>query len=169
MGDVPKSKSGPTFSGQFGFPAWQPMTNAAPVITEGSFASVTLDEDGSPTPFSLTLHATDVDADILSWSVSTAALHGAATASGTGTSKVIGYTPAADYNGSDSFVVQVDDGLGAPIRCGQRDGQREERRPSIAFRCTNNCRGYGYFALRSGHQSLADPTSPRPWAALRLS
>jgi hypothetical protein len=77
-----------------------------------SFASVTLDEDGSPTPFSLTLHATDVDADILSWSVSTAALHGAATASGTGTSKVIGYTPAADYNCSDSFVVQVDDGLG---------------------------------------------------------
>ena len=86
--------------------------NQAPVITEGATAAVTMSEDGSPTPFSLTLHATDADGDTITWSVSTNAAHGTATASGTGTSKAIGYTPTANYNGADSFVVQVSDGRG---------------------------------------------------------
>ncbi len=84
--------------------------NAPPVITEGAIANVTMSEDGSPTAFALTLHATDVEGDTLTWSISTAALHGTATASGTGTSKAIGYTPAANFNGTDSFEVQVSDG-----------------------------------------------------------
>ena len=68
-------------------------------------------EDASPTAFDLTLNATDADAgDTLTWSISTPASNGTASASGTGTSKVIAYTPAADYNGSNSFVVQVTDG-----------------------------------------------------------
>jgi len=71
-----------------------------------------MSEDGSPTAFSLTLHAADVDGDTLTWSISTPASHGAASASGTGTTKAIGYTPTANYNGSDSFVVQVSDGNG---------------------------------------------------------
>src|SRR5450756_2342423 len=71
-----------------------------------------MDEDASPTPFSLALHATDADGDTLTWSVPSGASHGTATASGTGSSKNIGYTPTADYNGSDSFVVQVSDGYG---------------------------------------------------------
>ncbi len=85
--------------------------NELPIITEGTSIGVTMSEDGSPVPFSLTLHVTDPDAgDTLTWSVSTPALHGAASASGTGLSKAIGYTPALNYNGSDSFVVQVSDG-----------------------------------------------------------
>jgi VCBS repeat-containing protein len=89
------------------------LANNPPVITEGTSASVTMSEDGSPTPFVLTLHATDPDvSDTLTWSISTPASHGTAAASGTGTSKVIGYTPTANYNGSDSFVVQVSDGNG---------------------------------------------------------
>jgi hypothetical protein len=87
-------------------------TNAPPVITEGASTSVTMSEDGSPTAFSLTLHATDADGDPRTWSISTQALHGTASASGTGSSKVIGYTPTANYNGADSFVVQVSDGQG---------------------------------------------------------
>ena len=83
-----------------------------PVITEGASTSVTMDEDGSPTSFSLTLHATDADGDTLTWSISSIASHGTASASGTGTSKAIGYTPTADYNGSDAFDVQVSDGTG---------------------------------------------------------
>jgi VCBS repeat-containing protein len=83
----------------------------APVITESDPASVSMSEDGSPTPFSLTLNATDADvADTLTWSISTPAAKGTAGASGTGTSKAITYTPTANYNGSDSFVVQVSDG-----------------------------------------------------------
>ncbi|MFZ2412963.1 MAG: stalk domain-containing protein, partial [Candidatus Cryosericum sp.] len=50
--------------------------------------------------------------DTLTWSISTAASHGAATASGTGSSKSIGYNSTANYNGSDAFVVQVSDGNG---------------------------------------------------------
>jgi hypothetical protein len=37
----------------------------------------------------------------LTWSIQTAAAHGTATASGTGTPKVISYSPTSDYNGSE--------------------------------------------------------------------
>jgi len=86
--------------------------NDAPVITEGALVNVTMSEDGSPTPFSQTLHATDVDGDTITWSILTSAGNGTASASGTGLSKVIAYTPDLDYIGSDSFVVQVSDGNG---------------------------------------------------------
>jgi VCBS repeat-containing protein len=86
--------------------------NEAPVITEGDSTTINMSEDGSPTAFSLTLHATDPEGDTLTWSISTPAGHGTASASGTGASKAIGYTPNANYNGTDSFVVQVSDGNG---------------------------------------------------------
>ena len=87
-------------------------TNTAPVITGGATTEVVMSEDSSPTPFNLTLYATDAEGDTITWSVSTPAAHGTATASGTGVGKAIGYTPAANYNGADSFVVQVSDGNG---------------------------------------------------------
>ncbi|VAW43361.1 hypothetical protein MNBD_CHLOROFLEXI01-2722 [hydrothermal vent metagenome] len=86
--------------------------NDAPVITEGTSADVTMDEDGAPTAFSLTLNATDEDGNTLTWSIQSQGSNGTATASGTGLSKAIGYTPNANYSGSDSFVVEVDDGNG---------------------------------------------------------
>ncbi len=84
--------------------------NDAPIITEGASTSVTMSEDGDPTPFALTLHAADPEGDTITWSISGAASHGSALASGTGTSKAITYTPSANYFGSDSFTVQVTDG-----------------------------------------------------------
>lgn len=86
--------------------------NFPPVISEGTSTSVTMDEDGSPTAFSLTLHATDPDADTLTWSLQSQASHGVAIVTGTGTSKTVSYTPAAHYFGSDSFIVRVNDGHG---------------------------------------------------------
>jgi fibronectin type 3 domain-containing protein len=87
--------------------------NFPPEITEGSSTLVTMDEDGSPIAFDLTLHATDANVgDILTWSISSLASNGIATASGTGASRTIGYTPYTNYNGSDTFVVQVSDGNG---------------------------------------------------------
>ncbi len=86
--------------------------NFPPAITEGISTDVTMDEDGSPTPFSLTLHATDEDGDTLTWSVQTQAGYGIATVSGTGTAKTVNYTPPADYFGIDSFRVRVTDGHG---------------------------------------------------------
>ena len=87
----------------------------APVITQGAGPlSVTMSEDGSPTAWSApTLGATDVDTASASlvWSVSSAASNGTATVSGTAAAPpTFIYAPNADFNGSDSFVVQVSDG-----------------------------------------------------------
>jgi hypothetical protein len=68
--------------------------------------------NGNPAAFSLTLHATDADLDPITWSISTGASNGVAAASGIGGSMAIGYTPAHNYVGPDSFVVQVSDGFG---------------------------------------------------------
>ena len=88
--------------------------NVAPEITEGETTSVTMTKDGIPTSFSLILHATDSDlpGNTLTWSVSSPATNGAASASGTGESPVLDYAPDTDYIGEDSFIVQVSDGNG---------------------------------------------------------
>lgn len=87
--------------------------NNPPVITEGASISVNMSKDGSPQPFSLTLHCTDADpGDTLTWSISSPAGHGTAAASSTGTSKAIQYTPTLHYIGPDAFVVQVTDDNG---------------------------------------------------------
>lgn len=86
-------------------------TNTAPVITTGTSTGVTMDQNGSPIAFALTLTATDAEYQSLVWSVSSAASHGTASATGTGDSISVSYTPTTDYNGSDSFVVRVSDGI----------------------------------------------------------
>jgi hypothetical protein len=87
-------------------------TNDAPVIEGGAPSkSVSMSVNGKPTPFSLTLNATDPNGDTLTWSISKPASHGTASASGTGSSQAIGYIPTHNYSGSDSFEVQVSDGV----------------------------------------------------------
>jgi len=82
-----------------------------PLITEGSSVGVTMSEDGSPTPFALTLHASDPNGDPLTWSIFTQPSHGSASAAaGPSTSLAISYTPQNFYSGSDTFVVKVTDG-----------------------------------------------------------
>ena len=75
---------------------------------------VIMSEDGSRTIFSLTLNATDLEGDTLTWSIDTAANQGTAgiTPPTTGNSTGVTYMPNANYFGSDSFVVKVDDGNG---------------------------------------------------------
>ncbi|OGV81812.1 MAG: hypothetical protein A3K19_26470 [Lentisphaerae bacterium RIFOXYB12_FULL_65_16] len=93
--------------------AWNFTTaNSNPIITEGGSVNVEMDEDSVPTTFGLTLNATDAENDTRTWSVGTPAGHGTAMTDGTGASKAIAYTPSANWNGSDSFAVQVDDGQG---------------------------------------------------------
>ncbi|TQV74973.1 hypothetical protein FLL45_08500 [Aliikangiella marina] len=82
----------------------------APSFIEASPVTVLMDEDNAPTAFALTLNAVDNNNDSLSWSIETAAANGAATVSGLGVSKAINYLPNENFNGSDSFVVQIDDG-----------------------------------------------------------
>lgn len=90
--------------------------NAPPVITEGDSVTVNMSEDGSPTAFSLMLHATDPEEDTLTWSIDWDPSYGVASVSGTGASKTIEYTPASNYSGTDSFLVRVYDGYGGADR-----------------------------------------------------
>ncbi|WP_152622808.1 tandem-95 repeat protein, partial [Archangium violaceum] len=74
--------------------------NDAPVALTGS---VTTAEE---TAVSVTLEATDVDGDTLTYTVVSGPTHG--TLSGTGASRT--YTPSANYHGPDSFIFKVNDG-----------------------------------------------------------
>ena len=65
--------------------------------------SVTTNED---TPKAITLTASDVDGDTLTFSVVTGPTHGALS----GTAPNLTYTPAANYNGADSFTFKANDG-----------------------------------------------------------
>ena len=67
--------------------------------------SVATDEDNSLT---ITLAATDVDGDPLTYQATSSVLHGVL--SGSGPNRV--YTPAANYHGPDSFTFSADDGHG---------------------------------------------------------
>ena len=78
--------------------------NRSPTFTAAS-QSVSTSEDTAKT---ITVAATDADNDALTYTISTAAARGTTSVSG-GT---ITYTPAKDYNGTDSFVVTVSDGRG---------------------------------------------------------
>lgn len=83
--------------------------NAAPVITEGASTTMTVNEDVAGAK---TLNATDANGDTLTWSILTQGSKGVAAVSGTGAAKSVSYTPTANLNGADSFVVQVADGMG---------------------------------------------------------
>ncbi len=80
--------------------------NDAPEIAGSNPVTVVVSEDGSPIPFTLTLSASDVDSATLSWSVSSNPDHGSAGV----TNGVVGYSPEANFFGSDSFKVSVSDG-----------------------------------------------------------
>ena len=88
------------------------QSNAPPSISEGNSITVPISKNSTPTAFNLTLHANDANGDVVTWSVLTPASHGAAAASGSGTSIAVTYSPTTDYTGSDSFVVQASDGKG---------------------------------------------------------
>ncbi|MCF6285505.1 MAG: Ig-like domain-containing protein, partial [Candidatus Hydrogenedentes bacterium] len=85
---------------------------SVPVITEGDVVSVSMSEDGAPTVFALTLNASDSNMDALSWTVASSAANGTASVVGMDTSATVSYAPNGNFNGSDSFGVQVSDGNG---------------------------------------------------------
>ena len=88
--------------------------NNPPVITPHSPLPVTMSEDDSPIAWTAPqVVASDVDGDLLTWSVSAPPSNGTANVSGNGSSPAtFDYTPHANYVGSDSFAVRVEDGRG---------------------------------------------------------
>ena len=77
------------------------LPNSAPVATA---QSVTLPEDGAA---NITLAGTDIDGDSLTYAVTIPPGHGVLS----GTAPHLTYTPAANYNGSDSFVFTANDDM----------------------------------------------------------
>ncbi len=75
--------------------------NDAPVADP---QSVSTDED---TPLAITLTGSDVENNLLTFTVETQPTHGTLS----GTAPDLTYTPDANYNGSDSFTFKVNDGL----------------------------------------------------------
>ena len=63
-------------------------------------------------PVSITLHASDVDGDALSFTVLTGAAHGALT----GTGAALTYTPVANFAGPDEFTFRVNDDPWTPAK-----------------------------------------------------
>ncbi|MEZ4638507.1 MAG: tandem-95 repeat protein [Caldilineaceae bacterium] len=85
--------------------------NDAPEILQGNAFTVTMSEDGSPTPFTLTLNGSDIEGNNLAWSVPDQPDHGAASVTPNGAyTGTVNYTPTVNYNGADSFSVVLADG-----------------------------------------------------------
>jgi len=78
---------------------------SAPVAMDDAGAT---DEDTSSLPIDVATNDTDVDGDLdpTSVAIATQGLHGIAVSNGDGT---VTYTPAADYNGADSFTYTIRD------------------------------------------------------------
>jgi len=87
--------------------------NEPPVIDQGQSILVTMSEDGEPNGwFTPSLSATDPDvSNVLTWSLADFPANGTATVNGKGVSPLVfSYSPVADFWGSDSFTIIVDDG-----------------------------------------------------------
>lgn len=84
------------------------LPNQVPVITEGATIPLVAQiNTASP----ITLNATDADNNPLTWTVSTPASNGnAVVTTSTNTQATITYTPAPNFTGNDSFIVQASDG-----------------------------------------------------------
>ncbi|WP_144007135.1 tandem-95 repeat protein, partial [Pelomonas sp. KK5] len=77
--------------------------------TTGTYSGTTQED----TAYTGRIGATDADNDPLSYTVATTASHGTVTVDANG---AYTYTPTADYNGPDSFVVTVSDGHGGTVQ-----------------------------------------------------
>ncbi|HEY2090520.1 MAG TPA: Ig-like domain-containing protein, partial [Thermoanaerobaculia bacterium] len=85
-----------------------PVCNTPPVANNTAAAT---NEDN---PVTVTMTATDADGDSLTFTIVTPPAHGTLGSifNTTPTSAQVTYTPNANYNGSDSFTFQADDGKG---------------------------------------------------------
>ena len=75
----------------------------------GATVFVQMDEDATPTPFSLVVTASDEIVEILTWKVVINPAVGVATVSGTGATPVVGYTAPENYSGNVTFALEVTD------------------------------------------------------------
>jgi len=91
--------------------AFRLIANASPVITQGVTATIIINEDAAPE--NLILNATDADDDTINWSITKNVSNGILSNTDlTGGSVAFTYDSNDNYYGSDSFIVEVNDGNG---------------------------------------------------------
>jgi hypothetical protein len=109
------------FTDEFFFEETAPApVNEDPLFADGPVTSLTVDEDAAATSLSAQIEVDDTDTgQTLTWSVAGGPSNGvlsgfpATASSGTGVQPSgVTYDPDADFAGSDSFEIQVDDGNG---------------------------------------------------------
>jgi len=90
------------------------LVQQAAAVEKQSTVSVerTMDEEGIPQSFSLMLYGSDADEDQVQWSISDQAKHGVASLSLSGKAISVDYQPEQNWNGTDVFYVQANDGSG---------------------------------------------------------
>ncbi|MCW2241407.1 FG-GAP-like repeat-containing protein [Azospirillum canadense] len=102
------------------------LANIAPPSLAGTATALSLATDAAATDVTGLLHAADAfSGKTLTWSQATAPSHGTLTISGATAASgavdiapggTITYTPAAGYSGTDSFTVQISDGVNTTTR-----------------------------------------------------
>ncbi len=85
------------------------ISNITPVINTGTAVTVEMSEDGVPTPFVLTLNASDGDGDVLTWSIVEDTDVGTVDFSVVENAATIAFVPAEHYFGTTSFILAVSD------------------------------------------------------------
>ena len=80
-------------------------------VVGGDNIFFTMSEDGVPNDFELALSATDLNGNALNWSIHSNGNNGVASIGepAAGNTATINYLPNSNFNGNDSFVVQVAD------------------------------------------------------------
>jgi VCBS repeat-containing protein len=96
---------GGTANGGVGSSAAQTFTVAVTAVNDAPVASGQTVSTAEDTAKAITLAATDVDGDALTYTVAAAPTHGTLS----GTAPALTYTPASDYNGTDSFTFTATD------------------------------------------------------------
>ena len=86
--------------------------NSPPTIVQGEEVAIVMSEDGAPDQWiAPALSASDPEGDVLVWSLKDSPAHGSVSIEGNGMSpSSFTYEPTLDFNGFDTFVVQVGDG-----------------------------------------------------------
>ncbi len=90
--------------------------NRPPIISEGTEITVNMSKDGSPVAFDLELNGSDPEGQTVSWILAQPPVNGQATVPPSEAQAEVAYTPDSGFTGTDTFLVDLKDPVGAKSR-----------------------------------------------------